>query len=359
MNKKILVATDSFKGSMSSKEVGDIVTSILSEATSIPLADGGEGSLDVIQSVFKDSHKTSYDGVSTYGKNEKQIYLIHNNTAYIESALISGFKEARTILESTSKGIGLALLNAYELGIKDVYIFLGGTGCNDGGMGLLEALGYQFYDVENKILKGNTQNIRNIHLIKSPPKQIKFNSVNLISDVKNPLLGPLGATHIFGPQKGATDDIIDSLERSMNHYAQVISHHFQKDKASTPSSGAAGGIGFSLMNLFDVNVISGIKYISDIVDLDKHIQESDIVFTGEGKVDVHSFYGKTISHVISLCHQYNKPYILICGVNELKDYKDHLLLGIYQMVDYADSIEDSLVNSRKILKKLMSQANLF
>lgn len=358
MNKKVLVATDSFKGSMTSKEVGEIITSVLTNAFDIPLADGGEGSLDVIQSVFKDTHKISFNGISTYGEKETHNYLIRENTAYIESSIISGFNEARTILKSTSKGIGLALLDAYKQDIQNVTIFLGGTGCNDGGMGLLEALGYQFYGDKNKLLIGNTQNIGKIHTIKAPPKQIKFNSVNLISDVTNPLVGPLGATHTFGPQKGASIDIVDTIERSMAHYAQLIAHHFQKDYASTPASGAAGGIAFSLMNLFDVEIISGIEYISDLVELKKHIQKSDIIITGEGKIDAHSFYGKTISHVISLCHQYNKPYILICGINELKDYEDDLLLGIYQMVDYADSIEDSIERAKSLLIRMMKSIEL-
>lgn len=354
MNKKVLVATDSFKGSMTSKEVGEIITSVLTNAFDVPLADGGEGSLDVIQSVFKDTHKISFNGISTYGEKETHNYLIHENTAYIESSIISGFNEARTILKSTSKGIGLALLDAFERGMQDVNIFLGGTGCNDGGMGLLEALGYQFYDDKDQYLKGNTQNIGKIHTIKAPPKQIKFNSVNLISDVTNSLLGPLGATRTFGPQKGASIDIIDTIEKSMAHYAQLIAHHFQKDYASTPASGAAGGIAFSLMNLFDVEIISGIEYISDLVELEKHIIKNDIIITGEGKIDAHSFYGKTISHVISLCHQFNKPYILICGINELRDYKDDLLLGIYQMVDYSKNIKKSMENPSYVLLKMIN-----
>src|SRR5690554_546712 len=203
---RYLIAVDSFKGSMSSIEIGETLTEVLPHSDFIPIADGGEGSLDVLSFLNPHYKWVTFDGKDTYLNPSRQRYLINGDKAYIESALICGFTtKEKDILNSSSYGIGLALMDAFQKGIKHIYLFLGGTGSNDGGMGLLSALGYQFN--QNK-LKPTSKNMTKIRDITMPKHPIQFESVTLLTDVNNPLLGEKGATYIFGPQKGGKPEML-------------------------------------------------------------------------------------------------------------------------------------------------------
>lgn len=326
--KRYLIAVDSFKGSMSSIKIGETLTEVLPHSDFIPIADGGEGSLDVLSFLNPHNKWVTFDGKDTYLNPSKQRYLINGDKAYIESALICGFTtKEKDILNSSSYGIGLALKDAFQKGIKHIYLFLGGTGSNDGGMGLLSALGYQFN--QNK-LKPTSKNMIKIRDITMPKHPIQFESVTLLTDVNNPLLGEKGATYIFGPQKGGKLEMLHELEKGMENLVSHINHLTKQDNATCSGAGAAGGLGYPLLGFMDTTIKSGIQYISKMSNLEEKIKAYDVVITGEGKIDAQSFDGKVIHHVIELCQKYHKPYVLLCGINELEDYDDPLCLGIYQ-----------------------------
>lgn len=237
--KRYLIAVDSFKGSMSSIEIGETIKEVLPNTDFIPIADGGEGSLDVLSYINPQYKWVTFEGADTYLNLVKQHYLINGDKAYIESALICGFtSKDKDILNSSSYGIGLALKDAFQKGIKHIYLFLGGTGSNDGGMGLLSALGYQF---NQNNLRPTSKNMIKIHDITMPKQPIHFESVTLLSDVNNPLLGEKGATYIFGPQKGGNPEMLNALEKGMENWAYHINHLTKQDNTMLPGAGAAGG----------------------------------------------------------------------------------------------------------------------
>lgn len=356
---KILVATDSFKNSLSSLAIGNIFGNTLLNVKALPLADGGEGSLEVLNSVYPHFERVSIKVKNALLEDKETYYLFDKkkNKAYIETALICGLEEFRTdqlsIMESSSFGIGQVLLDAYQKNIESIAIFLGGTASNDGGLGLLSALGYTFFDDQNNALKPITKNLEKVSSLKESKTDMFFESCELISDVTNILLGNEGATYVFGKQKGAKHDELAQIEKGMTNYANQVSKYFKSSHIYRESSGAAGGIPFGMMQILNCSVVSGIEYLSNLMGLVEAIDETDIVITGEGKIDSQSFYGKTISYVIKHCRELNKPYILICGINEVTDYHDPLCLGIFQMVDFADSPEASINDAENVLEHLI------
>ena len=353
---KTVAAFDSFKNSISSIKITSIVSQILPNVIEVPLADGGEGSLQILNK-YKRLERIELEVDDAY-MNRKFTYFLYDkstNTAYIESALICGIEgldiSKASIYDSSSIGVGQAIKYAIDTyRCKHIYIFLGGTASNDGGFGLMSELGYEFYDIIDKHVTPILNNVASISSFKRT-----FNTdahFYLVSDVENSLLGPLGATHVFGPQKGVTIDILDDVEYRISLLARMLD---TKNETRT-SSGAAGGIGYGLMNIGDCTVLSGIEFFSNLSSLESHIMNCDLVLAGEGKIDKQSFYGKTISHIIDLCRRYQKPYYLICGYSELsiEELGDPLCMGILPISVYSDSIEDSIFNGSKYLKKLLS-----
>lgn len=355
MNKNILIAVDSFKGTLSSKEIGDIFKEYFTRSESVVIADGGEGSLEALQSTNDEYRVEYFSGSNTHLEDEEQYYLVKDNIAYIETALISGLKSSNDVLKSSSFGVGLALRDAHSKGYTEATIFLGGTGSNDGGMGLLSALGYSFLDKHGQQLIHITENIGQITNIVNPDIKISFNTINLISDVINPLVGERGATKVFGPQKGAHEEIVDRIEKDMVHFSKQMTNHFKQDYSNETSSGAAGGIPYALMHINKTTVTSGIEYIANKINLESKIKDADVVITGEGRIDEQSFYGKAIQYIIELCHRYNKPYILICGINQVKDYQDDLCLGIFELMSVAKDLNESLNDTKNVLNRLINE----
>ena len=353
---KVVAAFDSFKSSMSSIEITGIISRVIPNVTEIPLADGGEGSLQILNK-YKRLEKIELEVDDAY-MNRKSTYFLYEkstNTAYIESALICGIEgidiSKVSIYDSSSIGVGQAIKCAIDTyNCKHIYIFLGGTASNDGGFGLMSELGYKFYDKNNQHVKPTLNNITAISSFKRT-----FNTDThfyLVSDVENSLLGPFGATHVFGPQKGVTVDILEDVEDRISLLARMLD---TKNEARF-SSGAAGGISYGLMNAGNSTILSGIEFFSKLSNLESYIMNCDLVLTGEGKIDKQSFYGKTISHIIDLCRKYHKPYYLVCGYSELsiKELGDPLCKGILQISVYSSSVEDSILNGSKYIKKLLS-----
>ena len=352
----ILVCSDSFKGSLSSKEIGDIFATAAKEydgvnITSIPIADGGEGTLDAIYSSGEYKYKEIKCSNPLFQKITAK-YLINKNTAIIEMAQASGltlipYKDGNAAITS-SIGTGELILDAIKSNCKNIFITVGGSATNDGGIGALSALGYEFLDKDNNVLKPMGDNLDKIAYISTEKavntKGIKF---TIIADVDNPLVGEAGATFFYGKQKGAVGDIANKLEKGMINYANVIEKQFGKHFHDKKGAGAAGGIATGLMAFLDADIKSGIDTVLDLIHFDKFLKNVDAVVTGEGCIDAQSVHGKAVSGVLNRAKKKDIPVYIIAGGSKLKysELEEIGIKGIVVLTSIAKDLEDSMKNA--------------
>ncbi|HHU55415.1 MAG TPA: glycerate kinase [Acholeplasmataceae bacterium] len=360
---KVLSLIDSFKGTISSKDLGRIMTKILRrkniDAYYMPISDGGEGLLDVICHI-KNTKKVYCNAIDPLGRKIKTYYLYNKkeNTAYIEMAKSSGLmlieKEKQNPLIANTYGLGLLIYNAIKKGIKHIIIGIGGSATNDVGVGMLNALGVKFYNHESNIMKEvNNNTLKQIktidlNIFNETIKNINF---TVLSDVQNPLLGENGATYTYAKQKGAKEEELPILESNIKYFADLVKARLNIDDINFPGGGAAGGVGFAFKVFFNPDFKSGINYILDEIDFDN--SSYDILITGEGKIDNQTMQGKVISGILSRVK--NKEIILVCGINELKNEKN--IPKIYSIVDEISTIEYSLKYPIKAYKKLCEKVS--
>jgi len=368
---KIVIATDSFKGSLTASEVGNIIESEFRdqlagqftdfEIIKLPIADGGEGTVDsVINSIGGQlMHKRVKGPLNTYV--DAYYGLSKDKVAYIEMASSSGLllvaEHERNPLRTNTYGFGQLILDAIDKGCKKIVLGLGGSATNDGGTGMAEALGVKFYNSNGELIENlRGEVLGEISSIDSSgiDERIGDTEFILAADVRNPLLGKKGAAFIYGPQKGANHEMIPLLEANMTNYHQVVIRDFNVDLANKKGAGAAGGLGYGAMLFLNAEMKSGIELMLDIIDFDQHIKDADIVITGEGKLDAQSFYGKAPFGVLSRCKKYNIDAIAIAGQVENEQY--FLELGfkkIYSIVSNITTVDDSLKNPVKSLTELV------
>jgi len=363
---KILIAPDSFKNSLSSLQVARNIAKGLSACTVSntldiniqQLSDGGEGALNIFldDSSFKIQEVWALNPI---GENIKSLYLINpeKKVAFIEMAQISGLEllseEYKNPKRTTSYGVGQLILHAYKKGIREFVISVGGSATNDGGAGMLSALGIDFSGIKNKtISNADLINLNNVSLENVKIRDCKF---KILTDVNNPLLGNNGATQIYAKQKGATKTDIIELENNLINFADIIEKFTHKKFRDEKGMGAAGGIAFGFKSFFDVEIVSGISEIMKFCDLEKKIKEADLIITGEGSIDFQSLNGKLISGVANLCKQNNKPFILIGGkidYNIIKKYYNLGCISAFSIQDRPQSIDDSIKRAPELLENL-------
>ncbi len=300
--KKIIIAPDSFKGTLSSVDVCKIIKSELLKRnsdlniTEIPLADGGEGTCDAFFYALggKKLHKTVKSPLMRDITGE---YLIlPDGTAVIEMASASGLtlEKENDALLATTYGTGQLIADAIENGCKKIIIGIGGSATTDGGTGCMSALGVKFKDKDEKELFpcGKTLGlIENID-ISSLDKRLKETEITVLCDVKNPLYGENGAAFVFSSQKGAKGEDIKLLDNGLRNLAEVFKRQFSKDYSTQPGSGAAGGLGFALISFLGADLKDGISCVLDTANFNEEIKDCELVITGEGKMDSQSLMGK-------------------------------------------------------------------
>lgn len=313
----ILIIPDKFKGSLTSAQVCDAIeTGILkhfptAEITKIPLADGGEGSLEVLEKTIS-FEKIHLEVKNPLFKTIPTYYGIIDNTAYIEMASASGLqlliKDERNPMFTSSYGTGEMIADAIKRGATKIYLFVGGSATNDAGIGIASALGYQFRDNRNNILKPIGESLIKISSINFRNTN-SFNNIefNILTDVNNPLLGKEGAAFSFAEQKGASKKEIAMLDTGLQNISKIIIKTFGIDVSKIPGSGAAGGVGAGMVAFFNANILSGIDSIMDLLNVNYHIQQSDLVVTGEGLLDKLTLKGKLVKGVWNRCKKMNKP----------------------------------------------------
>ena len=357
---KILIAPDKFKGSLTAAQVcvaiakGIKINNYKHEIISCPMADGGEGSIDIINNYLSLMPVELIVNDPLF-RPVKSTYYISDLTAYIEMSSASGLtllkKEEQNCMYTSSYGTGELIKDAINKGLTTINLYIGGSATNDGGMGIASALGFEFYDKFKKLLYPIGKNLVSIDYI--DVGKIKFNfkeiNINVICDVDNPLSGKNGAAFVYASQKGADSFEINKLDQGLINLQSVLIKHDFPDVANIPGSGAAGGVGGGLVSLLGAKLISGIQNLIEITQLELLIKECDIIITGEGKIDLQTEKGKVISGICKLARKYKKPIIAVCGVKEESVSKKLGLSKVYTILEIADSFNDAIENGEKYL----------
>ncbi len=355
---KIVFASDSFKGSLSSKDICTIGTKVASkvfkdcEIVALPLADGGEGTVDCLIKTM--NGKKVKCTVKDPLHNDIEVeYAIFEDNALMEMSAASGLllvkNEDRDILNQSTYGTGEMIINALERGIKKIYIGLGGSATNDGGFGFASAIGVKFYDINGNVLKPLPINFNKIAHVDTNTINplIKNANITVMCDVINPLLGIDGATYVFSKQKGATFEDIIILENGMKHYIDILEKTTNKTVRNDSGSGAAGGLASAIKLFTNSKICSGIDTILDLINFDNQIMNADIVITGEGCIDYQSSKGKVISGVAKRCKE--KDIICIAFAGKLES-------GAHEMLQHGVSLIEPISNESMTLEYSINNA---
>lgn len=323
--KKIVLIPDSFKGTLSSKQICEIIEKRVNvhfpecEVVSIPVADGGEGSVDAFLTALG-GEKVTVTTKNPFFEDMESFYglIDDGSTAVIEMAASAGLplvENRRNPLKTTTYGVGQLILHAANKGVKKIIVGLGGSSTNDGGCGAACAAGVKFYkaDGEEFIPTGGTTH--EIAKIDMSGKASVLNDIEIITmcDIDNPMYGSTGASHVFGPQKGADSKMVLFLDEGIKHLAEVIKKDLNKDLSEVPGTGAAGAMGAGMMAFFDSKLQMGIETVLDTVNFTDVIKDADMIFTGEGKIDYQSLRGKVVIGVARRAKKQNVPVTVIVG----------------------------------------------
>lgn len=353
---KILLAPDSFKESMTAieaceaMEVGVRRVNKHYECIHMPMADGGEGTVSsIIHATGGQIYSTEVIGPLGESVCAEYGILGDRKTAVIEMASASGLHlvpiHQRNPMITTTYGVGQLIHACLDKQVEKIIIGVGGSATNDGGVGAIQALGGKFTDKDGDELRFGGGELGKLHRIDHSyiDPRIDDVTIEIASDVRNPLFGANGAAAIFGRQKGATDEMIHQLDTNLRHYSSIIEQVFGRSMATIPGLGAAGGLSAGLMFFLNGQIKSGIDVVMEYTNLEKQIQLADIVFTGEGKIDSQTAYGKTPYGVSRLAKKYNKPVIAFAGkmggnIDSLYDTID----AVFSISNGSEALEETL-----------------
>ena len=368
---KILIAPDSFKDSISAEDAAAAIARGLAKnpmmsaptLLTVPIADGGEGTLSAL---VPPERQFTVTVRGTNGQPIEAAYGHIGNTAIIEMARAAGLmltpEAERFVPMATTYGVGELIRNALDRGFRDILLTVGGSGTNDGGCGMFAALGADFVTEsgERFVPTGGTlEQIADIDL-QGLDARLQACHITIATDVKNPLLGPEGATYVYAKQKGCDDSWLPKMERGMQHYATVLEKCCGRNVALTPGCGAGGGISTPLLGFCGASIRSGIEAVLEAVRFDELLQDADAVITGEGKIDRQSLYGKAISGVANAAKRAHVP--TFCLVGCIGDDKAELLkMGVADILaigDIAPNAAYSMAHAGELLEQLASQMDL-
>ena len=334
---KILLSPDSFKGTLTAREVCEIGGRVCEkygfEHIELPLSDGGEGLCACLSSILQGEFiKCRVTGPFFGEMTEAAYYMTDGGTAIIEMAQCAGLPLAlgrENPLTATTYGVGEIMLNAKERGAKSILLGLGGSATNDCGTGMAQALGYKFYDENGNELCGTGAALSKIKSIVKPCEPFSL-PVRAACDVTNPLYGESGAAFVFAGQKGADRQCIEELDRGLCSFALVMKNYLHCDVAALPGAGAAGGLGAGVVAFLKGELRSGIDIVLDESKFDEKLGLCDAVITGEGRLDSQSVNGKVISGVCKRAVRQNKMIITVCGCSG-EGYERAREIGVEKM----------------------------
>lgn len=354
----ILVAPNSMKGSLSAFRFADLVEKAFLDVDpsffqirKIPVADGGDETMNVLMNALGlDVQETLVS--NPFGRQVPAQYGYAKGVAVIEMANASGIKllkpEQLNPMKASSFGVGQLILDAIQRGAKKIYVGIGGSATVDGGMGMLEALGICFFDQDGQPLKGNGENMGKIKRIDAFGCKVSSEiELAVISDVDNRLLGANGAARVFGPQKGATPEMVGMLEHNLANYAQMIRKHTGKDVTLLKGGGAAGGISVAFSAFLNAEIRDGADYILDTISIDESIRWADLLITGEGMIDNQTLMNKAPYAVALRAKKYEKPVIGIGGGVSLGD--NEIFDAVFSIVNKPINITEAIENANQLV----------
>lgn len=353
---KIVIAPDSYKESLSAAEVAQAIEKGFREIfpdaqyVSMPVADGGEGTVEAMIAATQGTEHSAWV-TGPLGEKVEACWGMSGDgvTAFIEMAAASGLglvpSEKRNPLITTSRGTGELILQALEHGAKRIIIGIGGSATNDGGAGMMQALGARLCDAEGQEIGhggGSLSRLSRIDLSAIDPR-LRDRMIHVACDVTNPLVGERGASRIFGPQKGATEAMIVELDRNLAHFADVIKASLQVDVKPIPGAGAAGGMGAALMAFLNAELRSGIEIVTEALKLEEQIHDCSLVVTGEGRIDSQSIHGKVPVGIARVAKKYRKPVIGIAGslTHDVGVVHHHGIDAVFSVLTTVSTLEEA------------------
>lgn len=363
---KIVIAPDSFKECLTAKEVATAIETGFreifpsAEYVKVPVADGGEGTL---QSLVDATGGRLIEAPVTGPLGNQMTasfgLLGDGETAVIEMARASGLElvdpEKRNPMITTTFGTGELISSALDQGVKKIIVGIGGSATNDGGAGMMQALGARLLDEDNRELTYGGANLAKLASINIQKLDPRLASVQFIAacDVDNPLTGTSGASAIFGPQKGATPEMVEELDQALGHYAAIIKNTLGKDVDQVPGAGAAGGMGAALLGFLNAELRPGIDIVMEAVDLASKVKGANLVITGEGRIDGQTAQGKTPVGVARIAKNEGLPVVALAGsvgVGEAAVY-DHGIDALFPVVHGAVTLKEALLKGGENLTR--------
>jgi glycerate 2-kinase len=365
---KILIAPDKFKGALNARDVAGNVAKGLrdvlpdAEIEIVPMADGGEGTAEAICEARSESWLKckAHDPIGR--EIEARYAWIEDwNLAVMEMSEAAGMRRLsenkRDPIRATTFGVGEMILDAKNRDAYKIIIGLGGSATNDGGWGMARALGYRFdYEYEHgqeQEQEKDTEGVADlVDLCRiEKPQNLKLPTIIAAVDVRNPLLGDNGATQVFGPQKGATNDELKVLEQALARLANVVAEDFGFDYRDKPGAGAAGGLGFGLMSFCGATIQPGFDVVAEAVGLESKMKAADVVITGEGSLDRQTLEGKTPAGVARLARKLGKQVFAIVGRNKGDRQVDELFDGVYELARPDMSEKEQMKHAGELLRE--------
>ena len=359
---KVLIAPDKFKGALNAREVTEGIAKGLRDAlpdvtiNMVPMADGGEGTVEAICNSLGCCWRTcrAHDPI---GRDISACYgwLDQRKLAIMQMSEAAGMRRLseseRDPVRATTFGVGEMILDAASRGAKEIIIGLGGSATNDGGFGLARALGFRF-DYEHKQDKGGERVAKLIDLKEiETPQDLRLPKMIAAVDVQNPFLGENGATRVFGPQKGASEDELRVLEQALTRLADVVAREFGFDYRDKPGAGAAGGLGFGLMSFCGATIRPGFDVVAEAVGLESKMKEVDVVITGEGSLDRQTLEGKTPAGVARMARKLGKKVFAIAGRYDEDRQVRELFDGVYQLARSGMSEKEQMKRAGELLRE--------
>ena len=368
MSKRVLIVCDSFKESLDATAVAQAIAHGIGAAdatarcTLMPFSDGGEGAITVLEQAVvagtvSGGQRVACPTQDALGRPITAEYFRFTlrPAAWIELSAASGIHliepPARDPKITSTYGTGLLIRHAIAHGAKEIILGVGGSATNDAGAGIIQALGGKLLDKNGRDLPPGGMALSHLHTIELPDGLEGINW-RIACDVNNPLLGPNGASHTYGPQKGGSAQDIDQLEQALAHFAHKIQDHLAITVSDIPGGGAAGGTAAGLHGFFSATLISGFELLSTMTALEQQIEKSDILITAEGRIDHQSLTGKVPISVAKLGKKYQKPVIGIAGSIELPyiSYKEVGLSSLFSIQNGPMSLEDSKNNATRLIE---------
>lgn len=369
---KVVVAIDSLKGSLSSLEAGNAISEGIhkvfpkAEVTVRPLADGGEGTVEAL-TLGMNGHLEKVIVTGPLGRPVEAIYgiLEKSKTAIMEMSAAAGItlvdEQERNPLNTTTYGVGEMIKDAIDKGCRHFIMGIGGSATNDGGIGMLQALGYGILDKEGKQVSFGAKGLKEIDRITddSVILELKECSFRVACDVTNTLCGEQGCSAIFGPQKGATPDMIEQMDKWLAHYARLTGEKYPKADRNQAGTGAAGGLGFAFLSYTNAVLESGIKIILEETRLEEYVKAADLVVTGEGRLDAQTVMGKAPIGVAEIAKKYGKKVIAFsgCVTKDAVECNNHGIDAYFPILRSVVSLEEAMdsKNARKNMVETVEQ----